>query len=142
MKYRFETFTVQIAKISRFIRKIKTEEVKEFNLKSPLSLTEKGKNIAENISKKIVKVLGKAMGSKKANNMLNTIVEQKGGIDFTKPFGVIYSGNDKTMINKYVEDSQHLWKDYVKEVPAYIIGSTIGTHVGPGAVGVAFFEKQ
>lgn len=108
MKYRFETFTVLIARISRFVRKIKTEAVKEFNLKSPLSLTEKGKNIAENISKKIVKVLGKAMGSKKANNMLNTIVEQKGGIDFTKPVGVIYSGNDKTMLNKYVEDSSHL----------------------------------
>lgn len=35
MKERFETFTVQIAKISRCIRKIKTEEMAEFNLKSP-----------------------------------------------------------------------------------------------------------
>lgn len=32
---RFETFTTQIAKISRNIRKIKTEEMKDFNLKSP-----------------------------------------------------------------------------------------------------------
>ena len=35
MEQRFETFTVQIAKISRYIRKIKTEEMAEFNLKSP-----------------------------------------------------------------------------------------------------------
>lgn len=35
MKNRFETFTTQIAKISRNIRKIKTEEMEEFNLKSP-----------------------------------------------------------------------------------------------------------
>ena len=35
MKDRFETFTLQIAKISRCIRKIKTEEMAEFNLKSP-----------------------------------------------------------------------------------------------------------
>ncbi len=35
MKDRFETFTLLIAKISRCIRKIKTEEVAEFNLKSP-----------------------------------------------------------------------------------------------------------
>ncbi|MBQ7880983.1 MAG: hypothetical protein IJ358_04000 [Clostridia bacterium] len=35
MEQRFETFTVQIAKISRCIRKIKSEEMAEFNLKSP-----------------------------------------------------------------------------------------------------------
>ena len=35
MEQRFETFTVQIAKISRCIRKIKTGEMEEFNLKSP-----------------------------------------------------------------------------------------------------------
>lgn len=35
MEQRFETFTTQIAKISRSIRKIKTEEMAEFNLKSP-----------------------------------------------------------------------------------------------------------
>ena len=35
MEERFETFTVLLAKISRAIRKIKTEEMAEFNLKSP-----------------------------------------------------------------------------------------------------------
>ena len=35
MQDRFETFTIQIGKISRFIRKIKTEEMSELNLKSP-----------------------------------------------------------------------------------------------------------
>ena len=35
MEKRFETFTVLISKISRNIRKIKTEEMLEFNLKSP-----------------------------------------------------------------------------------------------------------
>ena len=35
MQERFENFTVLIAKISRSIRKIKTEEMDEFNLKSP-----------------------------------------------------------------------------------------------------------
>ncbi|MBQ9729075.1 MAG: MarR family transcriptional regulator [Clostridia bacterium] len=35
MEERFETFTVQIARISRCIRKIKTEEMEEFDLKSP-----------------------------------------------------------------------------------------------------------
>ncbi len=35
MKERFETFTVLIASISRSIRRLKTEETAEFNLKSP-----------------------------------------------------------------------------------------------------------
>ena len=35
MEERFKTFTVLIAKIGRGIRKIKTEEMAEFNLKSP-----------------------------------------------------------------------------------------------------------
>ena len=35
MEQRFETFTVQIAKISRYIRKITAGEMAEFNLKSP-----------------------------------------------------------------------------------------------------------
>lgn len=88
-----------------------------------------------------VKMIGKAMGSKKANNLLNQIVEQKGGIDFNMPFGAIWSGLERTTLDKYIEDSSSLWKDYAKEVPAFILGGTIGTHIGPGAVGVAFFEK-
>lgn len=35
MQKRFETFTVLISKIARSIRKIKTEEMAEYNLKSP-----------------------------------------------------------------------------------------------------------
>ena len=35
MEERFHTFTVLISNINRFIRKIKTEEMVEFNLKSP-----------------------------------------------------------------------------------------------------------
>ena len=35
MQERFKTFTVLISKISRSIRKIKTEEMEEFNLESP-----------------------------------------------------------------------------------------------------------
>ena len=35
MQERFETFTVMIARLNRCIRKIKTEEMAEFDLKSP-----------------------------------------------------------------------------------------------------------
>ncbi|MBQ7798770.1 MAG: DegV family protein [Clostridia bacterium] len=88
-----------------------------------------------------VKMVGKAMGSKKGNNLLSSLVEKKGGIDFSMPYGVVWSGNDDSMLKKYVVDSAHLWEGHTDNVPAYMIGSTIGTHVGPGAIGVAFFEK-
>lgn len=88
-----------------------------------------------------VKLIGKALGSKKANNLLNALVEKKGGIDFTMPFGVVWSGLNDSLLKKYIVDSEKLWKEAVEKVPAYEIGSTIGTHVGPGAIGVAFFEK-
>ena len=87
-----------------------------------------------------VKLVGKAMGSKKANNLLNALVQKSGGINFDMPFGVIWSGLDDTILKKYVRDSAHLWENYTSEVPAYAIGCTIGTHVGPGAIGVAFFK--
>lgn len=88
-----------------------------------------------------VKLIGKALGSKNGSNLLNKLVAEKGGIDFDMPYGVIWSGLDDSMLKKYVEDSSHIWKDNTDHVPAYILGGTIGTHVGPGAIGVAFFEK-
>lgn len=88
-----------------------------------------------------VKLVGKAMGSRKGNNLLNTLVEKSGGIDFSMPYGTVWSGLDKTMLEKYVKDSAKLWEYATDQIPAYIIGATIGTHVGPGAIGVAFFEK-
>ena len=88
-----------------------------------------------------VKLVGKARGSKNGNNLLTSLVEKKGGIDFSMPYGTIWSGLDDTMLKIYVRDSEHLWKAETDEVPAYILGGTIGTHIGPGAVGVAFFEK-
>lgn len=87
-----------------------------------------------------VKLVGKAMGSKKSNNLLNKLVEEK-GIDFNMPHCVIWSGLDDSLMKKYVSDSAALWQEHISEVPAYMIGSTIGTHIGPGAVGVAFFAK-
>ena len=88
-----------------------------------------------------VKLIGKAMGSKKGNNLLCKLVEEKGGIDFDMPFGTIWSGIEDSMLQKYVKDSAHLWESHTDTVPSHALGGTIGTHVGPGVVGVAFFQK-
>lgn len=88
-----------------------------------------------------VKAVGKALGSKKGNNLLNQLLEKCGGIDFAMPYALGYSGLSDAYLNKYLKDSERLWKDSTDAVPAYMIGSTIGTHIGPGAIAVAFFCK-
>ena len=88
-----------------------------------------------------VKMVGKAIGSRRGNNLLNRLVESKGGIDFTMPYGTIWSGLDDSMLQKYINDSASLWEGHTDKIPSYILGGTIGTHIGPGAIGVAFFEK-
>lgn len=88
-----------------------------------------------------VKLAGKALGSKKGNNLLMQLIEKCGGIDFEKPFCTGYSGTDDGVLNKYIEDSKHIWEGNTNFIPKYEIGTTIGTHIGPGAIGVCFFAK-
>lgn len=88
-----------------------------------------------------VKMVGKAMGSKKGNNLLTQLIEKSGGIDFKMPYATAYSGMDDSLLQKYIKDSSSIWKDEMDQIPSYCIGSTIGTHVGPGAIAVAFFAK-
>lgn len=94
------------------------------------------------VEKGEVKLVGKAMGSKKANNLLVKMIENSGGIDFDMPYAVAYSGLDRSTLDKYMEDSRDIFAEKTEYVPIYMVGSTIGTHVGPGAVAVAFFAKE
>lgn len=88
-----------------------------------------------------VKVIGKAKGLKKGGELLNSLVKECGGINFEMPYGLIYSGTSDSNLQKYKEDGAYLWQNSNAEIPTYQIGCTIGTHVGPGAIGIAFFEK-
>ena len=88
-----------------------------------------------------VVMVGKARGSKNGNNLLTALVNQAGGIDFSMPYAVAYSGLSDKLIDKYLEDSSSLYEDSTEYVPVHMIGSAIGTHVGPGAIAVAFFAK-
>ena len=74
-----------------------------------------------------VVVLGKARGS---------------GVDFTRPYKLGYAGLDDGLLQKYIQDSAKLWEGSVDALPIGMVGGTIGTHVGPGAIAVAFFQKR
>lgn len=86
-------------------------------------------------------VLGKARGSKMGNNLLEQEIEKAGGVDFSAPVLLGYTGLSDLLLRKYIEDSRRLWEEGLDEVRFTTIGSVIGTHAGPGAIAVAFFKK-
>lgn len=88
-----------------------------------------------------IKLLGKARGSKQGNNLLVTEIEKAGGVDFSRPILLGYTGLDDFMLQKYITDSAALWQDSAEELPIAAIGSVVGTHAGPGAIAVAFFKN-
>lgn len=88
-----------------------------------------------------IRMLGKARGSKMGNNLLVQKIEKAGGVDFSKPVLLGYTGLSDALLLKYIEDSRRLWENGLEQVRYTTIGSVIGTHAGPGAVAVAFFKK-
>lgn len=88
-----------------------------------------------------VALLGKARGSRNGNNLLIQEIEKTAGIDFSRPYRLGYTGLDDSLLQKYIEDSSALWQAHAESLPVSTIGGTIGTHVGPGAIAVAFFCK-
>ena len=91
-----------------------------------------------------VELLGKARGSKNGRNLLTQQVETAGGIDFAMPIALGYAGLDDALLHKYIEDSRHIWEDHIalEDLPVHSVGATIGTHVGPGAIALAFFKQR
>lgn len=89
-----------------------------------------------------INVLGKARGSKQGSNFLIKEIEKAGGVDFSMPLLLGYTGHDPYMLEKYKEDSRFIWEGKVENLRETCIGSVIGTHVGPGAIAVAFFRKS
>jgi len=53
-----------------------------------------------------------------------------------------YSGTSDSALQEYIAASREIWEGKLKSLPITSIGSTIGTHVGPGAIVVAFFANE
>lgn len=88
-----------------------------------------------------VVVLGKARGSRNGNNLLVQEI-QKTGVDFSRPYKLGYAGLNDSLLQKYIADSAALWEGHTDALPTGTVGGTIGTHVGPGAIAVAFFQRH
>ena len=85
-----------------------------------------------------VSILGKARGSKNGSNFLIKEIEKCGGVNFRLPYCVGYTGLSDAILQKYIRDSEQIWQGH--DLPIHTVGATIGTHVGPNAIVVAFFD--
>ena len=94
-----------------------------------------------NIKDGVINMLGKARGSKQGNNLLVQEINKAGGIDFSMPILLGYTGLTDVLLKKYMTDSAALWENGVENLPYTSIGSVVGTHAGPGALAAAFFRK-
>ena len=89
-----------------------------------------------------IRMLGKAGGSRQGNNLLIKLIQESGGVDFTKPVLLGYTGLSDALLQKYISDSAQLWAESPAPLAVTPIGSVIGTHAGPGAIAAAFFAKK
>lgn len=89
----------------------------------------------------MIETIGKARGAKNANKLLTAKIEEAGEIDYDMPYAVAYSGLDSSMLEGYLADHEEVWKSHTDQLEFRIAGSAIGTHAGPGAIAVAFFNK-
>ena len=89
-----------------------------------------------------IKLVGKARGSRQGNNLLVQEIVKSGGVDFSMPLMLGYTGQSDVLLQKYIQDSAALWEGHVENLPVSIVSSVVGTHVGPGAVAVTFFAAE
>jgi len=89
-----------------------------------------------------VALLGQARGPKKGQNVLTKVVQQSGGVNFALPFRLAYSGGGCELLKRYWEENDDLHAEWHGEPPTSMLGPVIGSHSGPGAIAVAFFENK
>lgn len=88
-----------------------------------------------------INIVGKARGLKQGNIALTNQIEKTGGIDYSKPSIYGHTGVSDENLKVYLKESKSFWKPHFEKARYTTIGSVVGTHIGPGAVGIAFFKN-
>lgn len=81
----------------------------------------------------VINMQGKERGMKKAVDFLLSQMEKNCKVDESLPMYFAHSDN--------LEDLNYLGRNFDMKGRVLTFGSIIGTHTGPGAIGVAFFDK-
>ena len=87
-----------------------------------------------------ISVIGKARGAKQGNAMMIKQINADAP-DLELPFLLGYAGTSDKPLEKFAEESAQIWNRPQAELPSTIVSSVVGTHIGPGAVAVAYFKK-
>lgn len=87
-----------------------------------------------------VSMAGKARGNRQGNLLLRQLMDKYGGANLDEPYALVYSGLNDSHLQKFIAEQSDLWPEQ-ENLPIHSLGCVIGTHVGPGAYGIAFFEK-
>ena len=79
------------------------------------------------------------IGSQDDPAFLNSVIDEMGGIHpgYTPLLGYTVNHRELQPLLTYLQDNLHLDAPLVRQ-----IGCVIGTHTGPGAFGIAFFDKE
>lgn len=88
----------------------------------------------------LVSMAGKARGNRQANALLRQLMDKYGGANLDAPYALVYSGLSDDHLQKFISEQNDLWPENAN-LPIHSLGCVIGTHVGPGVYGIAFFEK-
>ena len=83
----------------------------------------------------IVQNISKKSGLKAVVAELARIIAEQGGINFDMPIRFAHSGNLPLLLMIYEK------LGYFPQEEPYYIGSIVGTHTGPGAAAIAYFEN-
>lgn len=87
-----------------------------------------------------VKLIGTARGSRQGTALLDQKIQAAGGIDFDRPVLMGYTGSSDALLRKYMADSTLLQEH--QDLPVSLISGVVGTHAGPGAFAIAFFQSD
>ena len=90
-----------------------------------------------------LETVGKPRGIPASHKMMNDSIEACSGIDFSMPVVITYAGNlSDGIVQKYLDDSTHIYQNHIDELKIGQLGCVIGTHTGPGAIVVSFVTKE
>ncbi|MCL2606266.1 MAG: DegV family protein, partial [Coriobacteriia bacterium] len=86
--------------------------------------------------------IGKSRGMNKASEEVWNFVNTDGGIDFSMPVALGYTGDIERFASFEKISEPHLVELGDTKPAILSIGAVIGTHIGPGAVAVSYFNKK
>lgn len=89
-----------------------------------------------------IEMLGKARGSRQGYATIEKLTQDMGGVNFELPVMLGYTGQSSEGLIKFISSTPSLWGDRKGALRGAAIGAVVGTHAGPGAVAVAFLEKE